>query len=108
MSATQCPHCHTAVPTGATICTGCHGEVVYGTPTEITKLLGVVGGLGGAYVGWVLFKLLFNPTRSHPEYGIGLTFVGIGAITVVIMLLVLVGKFYRGHVTIYKRYHASV
>lgn len=108
MSAIQCPHCHTAVPTGATVCTGCHGEVVYGIPTELKNLLMVVGGLGGGYVGWTLFRLFFNPTRTNPEYGIGVTFLAIGALVAVIALLVLVGKFYRGHATVYKRYNASV
>lgn len=108
MSTIQCPHCHTAIPRGATICTGCRGEVVYGIPTEIKKILGIGGGLGGAYLGWILFNSLFHPTRSNPSIEIGLTLVAVGAIAAIIGLSVLVGKFYRGHVTVYKRYHSSV
>jgi hypothetical protein len=107
MSAIQCPHCHTAVPTGATVCTGCHGEVVYGIPTEVRKALMIVGGLVGAYGGWTLFKLFIGPTRSNPEYGIGVSFLAVGALVAIVGLFVLVGKFYRGHATVYKRYNAS-
>jgi hypothetical protein len=32
MSEMQCPHCHTLVPQGARVCTGCQAEVEYGTP----------------------------------------------------------------------------
>jgi hypothetical protein len=28
----KCPHCHTLVPSGATVCTGCQAEVDYGVP----------------------------------------------------------------------------
>lgn len=28
----KCPHCHTLVPSAATVCTGCQAEVDYGVP----------------------------------------------------------------------------
>lgn len=59
----QCPHCHTAVPKGATVCTGCQAEVEYGTPGTLVVLLLVVALFGGygvatklesAIAGWVV------------------------------------------------------
>ena len=59
----KCPHCHTEVPFGATVCTGCQAEVEYGTPGILVLLLLVAGLFGGYFastkfgsstVGWAV------------------------------------------------------
>jgi hypothetical protein len=48
MSDMQCPHCHTLVPRGARVCTGCQAEVDYGTPgAAIVALL-----VGALFLGY--------------------------------------------------------
>jgi hypothetical protein len=50
----KCPHCHTTVPRGATVCTGCQAEVEYGTPGTMIVLL-LIAGLFGGYVAGTKF-----------------------------------------------------
>lgn len=35
----QCPHCHTHVPRGARVCTGCQAEVEYGASPALCYLI---------------------------------------------------------------------
>ncbi|MGF6642057.1 hypothetical protein P3T17_000176 [Paraburkholderia sp. GAS82] len=73
MSDLICPHCKTTVPHGASVCTGCHAELEYGTPPFLLGaiLLGAIilglyvgngmngGGLVGTVAGVVAFAALF-------------------------------------------------
>jgi len=56
-----CPHCHGAVPIGATVCRGCKEEISYGAPfwtIVVTFLLAVflaiqVGVRTNSTLGWI-------------------------------------------------------
>ncbi len=63
MTVHQCPHCHTNVPNGATVCTGCQAEVEYGAPRFAVGVVAVASGLLGIQsatwtsinlVGWIV------------------------------------------------------
>lgn len=49
-----CPHCHTEVPFGASVCTGCQAEVHYGNKFGLWHYVGLfflalfVSGLAGS------------------------------------------------------------
>jgi len=66
MSSSICPHCHTSVPLGASVCTGCQAEVEYGTPSGATVLVLIIAGFVGysaghasySAVGWLIFAAL--------------------------------------------------
>lgn len=47
MSSNLCPFCHTSVPHGATVCTGCHAELEYGPP----NVYFVVAAIAGIFLG---------------------------------------------------------
>jgi hypothetical protein len=61
-----CPHCHTQVPHGAKVCTGCQAEVEYGAPKEALMAVFVVAIIAGVYLGnrtsaimgWITFGVL--------------------------------------------------
>ncbi|GBQ23068.1 hypothetical protein AA12717_1380 [Gluconacetobacter sacchari DSM 12717] len=42
----KCPFCHTIVPAGATVCTGCHAERVVGIQQDAMKGWGIVAAVG--------------------------------------------------------------
>ena len=58
-SSNPCPHCHTDVPRGARVCTGCQAEVEYGPPSAAFGLLVLASAFFsyqvGQPVGWWLF-----------------------------------------------------
>ncbi|HEY0232785.1 MAG TPA: hypothetical protein VGC55_16170 [Dokdonella sp.] len=66
MHGSVCPHCHTSVPTGATVCTGCQAEVEYGAPSAALVLVILVAGFiaysaGHAThvaIGWAVFVVI--------------------------------------------------
>jgi ribosomal protein L40E len=59
-----CPHCHTKVPRGAKVCTGCQAEVEYGTPLWaliFVLLIATIIGLftrNSIFGGWVIFTVI--------------------------------------------------
>jgi hypothetical protein len=61
-----CPHCHTNVPHGARVCTGCQAEIEYGTPLAAFLIAFLASGflgwkIGAAtypVLGWILFGVL--------------------------------------------------
>ncbi|CAG9264769.1 conserved hypothetical protein [Burkholderia diffusa] len=54
MSSRVCPHCHTSVPSGARVCTGCQAEVSYGAEPMWFGLSLVPAG----YLGFQASKIL--------------------------------------------------
>lgn len=104
MSSISCPHCHSEVPAGALVCKGCQGEVVYGIPNGAMKLLIVLSVIGGLVIGWGLFKAFYRP---HQEEIQALWYMVPAMAVIAIALGRLFGKFFRGHVTVYRRYHSG-
>ncbi|BBP01657.1 hypothetical protein [Sulfuriferula nivalis] len=64
MSDLICPHCHTEVPHGATVCRGCQAEVEYGVPGGVLIFLLIVAIIAGIATrnmmlgGWILFIII--------------------------------------------------
>ena len=62
-----CPHCHSNISEGATVCTGCQAEVGYGAPGSsyilalfIAMYLGwVAGNKTMSEIGWGVFVVVF-------------------------------------------------
>jgi hypothetical protein len=89
MNDLKCPHCYSAVPWGAKVCTGCQAEVDYGAP-NIAMLAVLVATLfagfwvsstfgsemAGVIVGMVLFiagfallaKVFAHRAMFHRQY----------------------------------------
>lgn len=73
-STMTCPHCHTEVPYGATVCRGCQAEVDYVPPGSV-----YVGSIIGALiVAWMVSRSL--PHVLSP-IGCVLAFVGVMYLT---------------------------
>ena len=107
MSSITCPHCHANIPMGATACTGCQGDVVYGTPIDTLKAAMGAGGLGGAALSWGLLNLIYGPMVHHVDPGTVVTFLAVGAVITIILLLMIVTKLNRGRVTVDRRRYAG-
>lgn len=69
MTEHQCPHCHTQVPDGASVCRGCQAELQYGPPP----------GLVGATIVIPILIGIFSDTGNFGFF-LGIAVAAAGAI----------------------------
>jgi hypothetical protein len=93
MNNLTCPHCHTDVPRGASVCTGCQAELKYGPSKTLVFFSLVLAAIAGVKVATAL-----PPAMSIAGWIVGITVFG--------ALYMLVTKVYKDRV-IFKRIYRT-
>jgi membrane protein implicated in regulation of membrane protease activity len=95
MSDMTCPHCHSHVPRGALVCTGCKAEIEYGAPGRIMMVIALVAAV---IAGFLLSQILpFLPWWS----------VGLAGMIAFFGAAYLTGKYFGNRIVFYRHYRHS-
>ena len=111
MKALLCPHCHTTIPDGAGVCTGCSAEIVRGLNRRERSIIGL-GFVGLAVVtAAIVFRALEISHITTPlpppkaEYGLFVIAAFIAVVVIPYMMGTRFARFlWRSRIRFYRSY----